>query len=462
MDTAVSQTNHDMIAAGKSGLMIIADNPDALAARILAARSAETTLDLMYYIWRDDRCGRLLGREVVAAADRGVKVRILIDDINPQASDAHYLALDSHPNISLRLFNPSGLRNGSLFRWLELVLRVFAMTRRMHAKAWIADRRVAIVGGRNIGDEYFGAAKTNFRDLDVLMFGRAVDDTSAIFERYWVHPASRPVAELNPGVAAGPPSSAVAREGDVDDLTGGADTLDTFLAARPRLHWCDKAGVIADPPDKVKGKGDRSWLMRNLIPEMMSATERLEIISPYFIPGRRGMAVLSEIVARGAHVMVLTNSLATTDVAAVHGAYANYRKKLLRAGVELYEFQPSGARQKMTVFGSKGASLHTKSFAVDSRVGFIGSMNFDPRSVSLNAEMGVVFHDERLVAELREHFARERDPDVSYRLSLRRNLIHWHRAEGEKIVRTGREPKAGIPRRLLARVVRWLPIESQL
>lgn len=462
MDTAVSQINDDMIAAGKSGLMLVADNADALAVRILAARTAATALDLMYYIWRDDRCGRVLAREVVAAADRGVKVRILIDDINPQASDEQYLALDSHPNISVRLFNPSGLRNGSLFRWLELVLRVFAMTRRMHAKAWIADRRVAIVGGRNIGNEYFGAATTNFRDLDVVMLGKVVGDTDAIFERYWTHSASRPVTELNPGVEAGEPASAGARQGDVDELTGDAQTIDDFIATHPGLSWCDSAKVIADPPDKVKGKGGRSWIMRELMPEIVSARKRLEIVSPYFIPGRKGAATLKGIVARGAQVQVLTNSLATTDVAAVHGAYANYRKRLLRAGVELYEFQPSGPKRKISLFGSKGASLHTKSFTVDDRVGFIGSMNFDPRSVSLNAEMGVIFHDKRLVAQLREHFAAERDPDVSYRLSLRNNLLHWHRAEGEKIVRAGREPKAGIARRLLAYVVRWLPIESQL
>lgn len=446
----------------QSGLLIVDDNADALAVRILAAREAVATLDLMYYMWHDDDCGRLLAREILSAAKRGVQVRVLIDDINPQKSDAHYLALDSHANIDIKLFNPSGLRNGSLFRWIEMMLRVFAMTRRMHAKAWIADNRVAIVGGRNIADEYFGAASTNFRDLDVVMRGKAVADTAAIFERFWNHHASRPVTELNPGIIAGLPESAVAKQGDDGPLTGGAASLDEFVATRGGLAWCDHATVLADPPDKVKGKDGRSWLMRELRPKLVSTRQRLEIVSPYFIPGRKGTALLAGIIRRGGSVVVLTNSLATTDVAAVHGAYANYRKKLLKLGVELYEFQPSSQRRKMSLFGSKGASLHTKSFIIDDRTGFVGSMNFDPRSVALNAEMGVVFEDPGLVRKLREHFAAERDPDVSYRLSIRRNLIHWHRAEGERIIRTGREPGASIPRRLLARIVRWLPVESQL
>lgn len=449
-------------SAGASGLLIVDDNADALAVRILAAREATSSLDLMYYMWHDDDSGRVLAREILDAAERDVKVRVLIDDINPQSSDEHYLALDAHPNIDVKLFNPSGFRNGSLFRWIEMVLRVFAMTRRMHAKAWIADKKVAIVGGRNIANEYFGAASTNFRDLDLVMRGKAVEDANGIFERFWAHRVSRPVRELNPGVAAGLPESAVASPGNGSPPTGGAVSLDEFVATRGGLSWCEHVSVLSDPPDKAKGEGGRSWLMNELMPKMLSASERLEIVSPYFIPGRKGTAFFTRLVKRGASVVVLTNSLATTDVAAVHGAYANYRKKLLRAGVELYEFQPSSRQRKMSLFGSKGASLHTKSFIVDDRIGFIGSMNFDPRSVALNAEMGVVFEDPGLVQKLRNHFSAERDPDVSYRLSIRRNLIHWHRAEGERIVRTGREPKASIPRRLLARVVRWLPVESQL
>jgi putative cardiolipin synthase len=461
MDAPIAQTVEDRLAAGQSGLLLVDDNDDALAVRILAARSAVTTLDLMYYILRSDQSGRLLLKEVVAAADRGVKVRLLIDDINPQSNDEVYLALNSHPSIELRLFNPAGLRNGSLFRWLELVSRAFALTRRMHAKAFIADRRYAIVGGRNIGDEYFGSADTNFRDLDMLMLGKAVDDTVGVFERYWSCDEARPLQLLHPTRRPRSPKPLRRAERDAGEVIGTFSTIADFIAGKGEMLWTNEARVIADPPEKVRGRNWRSWLMRELMPLIQSATTRLEIVSPYFIPGRKGSAVLAGLVARGVSVKVLTNSLASTDVAAVHGAYANYRKRLLRAGVALYEFQPSGKPQKMSVFGSKGASLHTKAFTVDDRIGFIGSLNFDPRSVSLNAEMGVVFEDERLVARLNSHFAAERDPDASYRLTLDGGRIRWNRSDGEEKRRYG-EPKASVWRRLLAFTVRFLPIESQL
>ena len=461
MDTSITRASDDQIAAGKSGLLMVADNSDALAIRVLAARSATATLDLMYYILRNDGSGGLLLKEIVAAADRGVKVRLLIDDINPQSSDETYLALNSHDNIQLRLFNPAGMRNGSIFRWLELVSRAFAMTRRMHAKAFIADRRIAIVGGRNIGDEYFDQAQTNFRDLDMLMLGAAVNDTVAIFERYWGCDDARPLQLLHPKYMRRSVHVLRSAERDAADVIGAFQTIDEFIAARGGLHWADGTRVLADPPEKVRGRGYRSWLMRELMPLIRSAKRRLEIVSPYFIPGRKGTSILSGMARRGVSVSVLTNSLAATDVAAVHGAYANYRKRLLRAGVALYEFHPSSRPKRMSVFGSKGGSLHTKAFVVDERLGFIGSLNFDPRSVSLNAEMGVIFEDSELVAALLAHFEAERDPDVSYRLTLEGSRLRWNRSKGEKKLRYG-EPKASVGRRLLASVVRWLPIESQL
>lgn len=461
MDTTITRANDDQIAAGKSGLLLVADNRDALAVRVLAARTATTTLDLMYYILRDDRSGGLLLKEIVAAADRGVKVRLLIDDINPQLNDETYLSLNSHDNIELRLFNPAGMRNGSIFRWLELISRAFALTRRMHAKAFIADRHIAIVGGRNIGDEYFDQAQTNFRDLDLLMLGRAVDDTVAIFERYWSCDAARPLHLLHPTVRRRSVHALRLAERDAGEVIGSFETIDEFVAAHGGLHWADGTRVLADPPEKVRGRGFRSWLMRELMPLIQSAERRLEIVSPYFIPGRKGSAILADLERRGVSVTVLTNSLAATDVAAVHGAYANYRKRLLRAGVALYEFHPSGRPKRISIFGSKGASLHTKAFTVDERLGFIGSLNFDPRSVSLNAEMGVIFEDPDLVAALLAHFEAERDPDISYRLTLEGNRLRWNRSKGEKKLRYG-EPKASIGRRLLAFIVRWLPIESQL
>lgn len=464
MDPAVARRNREELAPTMSGLMLVSDNGEAFAARALAARSATATLDLMYYLWHDDHTGRLLGREVVQAAERGVRVRILLDDVNPRASDAAYLALNSHPNIEVRLFNPSGMRAGSLLRGIEMLARLFAMTRRMHNKAWIADGKVAIVGGRNIGDAYFDQADTNFRDLDVLLTGPAAGQAADIFERYWRCDLAKPVHTLNPSAR---PRRAdivahVAPRRDLSEAIDGKQSIEEFIAASDDMRWAGTARVIADPPEKAFGRRRRNWLMRELMPVIESSRRRLEIVSPYFIPGRKGLSVLTKLVRRGVAVTVLTNSLAATDVAAVHGAYANYRKRLLKRGVKLFELQPFSGRRNISVFGSKGASLHTKAFAVDDRIGFVGSFNFDPRSVSLNAEMGVMFDDEKLVEQLRGCFAREQSPHASYAVSLRDGRLSWEGIDDGawKVLR--REPEAALSRRMIAALVRFLPIESQL
>ncbi|MGE0503137.1 MAG: phospholipase D family protein [Rhizobiaceae bacterium] len=466
MDTAIHRSAQDKVRAGLSGLGLMADSAEALAARILSARSARQSLDLMYYLWHDDRTGRLLLSEVVKAADRGVRVRLLVDDINPQRSDATYLALDSHPNIDLRLFNPAGMRNGSLLRSFELALRLFALTRRMHNKAWIADGRVAIVGGRNIGDAYFDAADTNFRDLDLLLLGPAVSQSGYVFERFWNSKATRPIAALH-RVGAGDPDRDLRRLRALTDpelcaCLGGRRTIDEMLAASIDLHWTSTARVIADPPEKALGRKRRGWLSKVLLPVIREASTRVDIASPYFIPGRRGSEILASLVRRGVRVSVLTNSLAATDVAAVHGAYANYRERLVAAGVRLYELRPSAGRANMSVFGSKGASLHTKAFTVDDRFGFVGSFNFDPRSVSLNAEMGVLFEDPTLASALTAEFRRERSPHASYRLGLDGTRLTWDCDEEGAPRRYANEPEAGWLRRAIAAVVGWLPVESQL
>ena len=220
--------------------------------------------------------------------------------------------------------------------------------------------------------------------------------------------------------------------------------------------------MISDPPDKVLGRSRRNWLIKELMPAIQECRQNLEIVSPYFIPGRTGVSILSGLVMRGVDVQVVTNSLAATDVAIVHGSYANYRAELLNAGVRLFELQPFGRRSRISVFGSKGASLHTKAFTVDDAAGFVGSFNFDPRSVSLNAEMGVMFEDERLVAELRSLFQQERSLQTSYRVSLQEGSICWEGETDGKVQQYAHEPEASISRRIVSGIVRHLPLESQL
>jgi putative cardiolipin synthase len=459
MDAPLAQALVDKAKTGKSGLLLVDDNTDAFSARLVGARMANRTLDLMYYIWRDDHCGRKLMREVLSAAGRGVKVRILIDDINPQTSDAAYLAVDGHPNVELRLFNPCKQRDRSLLRGIELVQRSLALTRRMHGKAWIVDGEYAIVGGRNIGDEYFDAADLNFRDLDLLMFGPAVQQTTAIFEAYWKCTAARPVKCLHGSRVKG--RGYKSREPEAAKVKPTVHSLAEMLLSRHTV-WSENVRVIADPPEKVFGHRRRNWLTKELMPLLLSAQRELQIASPYFIPGRKGAAVLTDMVRRGIGVTVLTNSLAATDVAAVHGAYANYRRRLLKAGVRLFELKPFEGRTDISVFGSKGASLHTKAVVVDGQRGFIGSFNFDPRSISLNAEMGVLFEDGSLAQSVREVLAREQAPSASFHVVLRGGKMVWEGVEDNQPVRLTSDPDAGVARRLLARLVGWLPIEAQL
>lgn len=450
---------------GQSGLALLSENLDAFAARALAARSAGSSLDLMYYLWHNDLTGRILANEVIKAADRGVRVRLLLDDINTRGSDAAYLSLDSHPNICVRIFNPSRAREGALRRGLEMMLRAFSVTRRMHNKAWIADGALAIVGGRNIGDEYFDAAETNFRDLDVVLLGQVAAETQAIFDAFWNSDAAIPIRAL-----------ARLRKHRLRRLRKSLTKLSESDAADPyldrvrrnvsvggmmenKLHWTSIAAVVSDPPEKAAGARRENWLLSQLTPAISSSERCLELTSPYFIPGAEGSARLQALAHRGVEVAVLTNSLAATDVAAVHGAYAKYRLPLLEGGVRLFELRPYAGSSDISVIGSKGASLHTKAFTVDDRLGFIGSFNFDPRSASLNTEMGVLFEQRELVAEIRKEFRRQTSPGTSYRLVIEQGRLVWQ--DGATTMK-GREPAAGWTRRLLAWTIGLLPIESQL
>ncbi|MCP8895290.1 phospholipase D family protein [Shinella daejeonensis] len=457
--------------AGQSGLMLVASNLQAFAIRAMAARSAERSLDVQYYYWKDDLTGGLLARELIAAADRGVRVRLLLDDINTKGDDSTYLAIDSHPGIEVRLFNPSRSRTNVLQRGVEMALRAFSVTRRMHNKAWITDGRMAVVGGRNIGDAYFDAADTaNFRDMDLLLLGPVVQQAETVFDEYWNSGAVLPITSLSK-----------ARKGDLAKTRAKLEALlssgdaqpylqrlheekgtEAVLSRQQAIHWTADARIVADPAEKARGSGAESWLANTIFPIIAAATRELHIISPYFIPGDQGVATLRNLAGAGADVSVLTNSLAATDVAAVHGAYARYREPLLAGGVDLYELRPRMVGGDISLFGSSGASLHTKAFTVDGKSGFIGSFNFDPRSISLNTEMGVLFGDPALTQEVNAVFADEISPASSYRLSLQDGAIAWQDGEGPEAKMLVREPEAGIWRRIAATVIGWLPIESQL
>ncbi|GGK02924.1 phospholipase D family protein [Luteimonas terricola] len=467
---------------GKTGALTLIDGIDAFAARAMSARQAGRSLDLQYYIWHDDLTGRLLAREAWTAAERGVRVRLLLDDINSGGKDTALLVLDGHPNIEVRLYNPFRNRSG-IARLLEMLQRGFSLNHRMHNKAWIADGRVAIVGGRNVGLEYFSASKSsNFHDLDLLLFGPEVAQASAIFDAFWNSEAVVPLSDLG-GLGMDDIRAVLEAIGD-EARTPAAQrylqrvesspTVRAYLDDALAPHWSGRIRVISDPPVKRPGDDSSGWLVEHVDASLRSAQRAALLVSPYFVPGEDTSAVLTGLAADGAHVGVITNSLAANDVVAVHGGYAKYRKRLLAGGVHLYELRPEAAgdggtdtaadRPRSGPMGSSsGASLHTKAFLVDETRGFIGSYNLDPRSAWLNTEMGVFFDDPGLAADLRAEYLHLAGPAISWKVGLDADGdLAWLDAAGPEPRLLQSEPEASRWRRLQALVFRHLPLESQL
>ncbi|WPB82942.1 phospholipase D family protein [Sediminicoccus rosea] len=466
-----------MAPPATSGVALLPEAAAAFALRVASARAAGRSLDLQYYMWRGDVTGQLLACEVLAAADRGVKVRLLLDDVYALGRERTLAALDAHPLIEVRLFNGTRWRRfGRLGFLLELAFGGRHLNRRMHNKSWIADDRLAVVGGRNLGDAYFGLAgrgSIRFRDLDLALAGPAAHQATRVFQRYWTSPLARParlVAATAERAGGLPALRAVLAGADdrpaADALLAGAEAplraqLDRALTLLPP----DAIQVVADPPEKAK-RGLRArkaaraagGIAAEIADALRAARQEALLISPYFVPGRAGMALLGELRARGVRVSVITNSLAATDVVAVHGGYAKYRRALLAMGATLFELKPEWRDTPPSLLGSRGAALHTKAFAVDGRLGFVGSFNLDPRSAALNTEMGCFVRDAGIAAGIAAEHARLADPAMSWQVMLEGGELVWR--DGPALA--PREPGAGIWRRLLAGLVRRLPVEEQL
>ncbi|PZR13077.1 MAG: phospholipase D family protein [Azospirillum brasilense] len=456
-----------------TGTTLVANGLEAFGLRAASARAATRSLDLQYYAWHDGITGRLLAREILHAADRGVSVRLLLDDscvLDDQSAAPLLCRLGAdHPGIEVRIFNAHRWRFLGKFGFgLELLLSRGQLNHRMHNKSWIADGRLAILGGRNIGDEYFDASGSfNFRDLDIAVAGGASQQALAQFERYWNHRLARR------GQCCDTPESldALRRRLDADARSAEAQPyLERVRASLERdiLHGyasllpTQDVEVAADPPDKATGEEVPGRLVTAIDAALRGTEREALLISPYFVPGEAGAEALTGMLRRGVRVRVITNSLAATDVVAVHGGYSRYRRRLLKEGLEIYELKRSG-REDAGVLGSKGASLHTKAFVLDREQLFVGSFNLDPRSANLNTEMGAFVRNADLAERLRREFRRLSSPQRSYHLGLRRGLMVWidERPDGRRRVQH-KEPDASWRRRLLAQLVRWLPVESQL
>ncbi|EJF82068.1 phospholipase D family protein [Bartonella doshiae] len=463
----------DGLGVDKDGLSLIISNLDAFCVRAIGAAEAGRSLDLMYYIWDDDLTGRLLLSEIVEAADRGVRVRLLLDDINAQSRDPAYIALDRHPHIEVRMFNPGRSRKGGLRRGLEIILRAITVTRRMHNKAFIVDGRIAFVGGRNLADSYFDAdEESHFRDLDLMLIGPSVKKVEIIFDDFWNSSVVLPIHTLVVSKRVSDLSYWKEKLRKFRDSKAAKVYLDyikehvsleCFIQTGKRLFLADKVVVLSDPPEKVLRKKAGNWLMKALSQVIGDAQKTLQITSPYFVPGRAGTQNFSNLVSKGVDVKILTNSLAATDVALVHGGYVPYRKALLKSGVKLYELKPDSNAHGLRLFRSSKASLHAKAFLVDRKTAFIGSLNFDPRSAALNTEMGILFECAPITARLDLLFSEETTGEMSYHLRLGENdRIYWDFIENEKQYSIDYEPESSFWRRAFTKIVSWLPIESQL
>jgi putative cardiolipin synthase len=453
-----------------SGVVALPEGHDAFAARVRLADAAERTHDVPYNNRRDDTTGTQLLDALQRAADRGVRVRLLLDDNNTAGIDDVLAALDTHPNIEVRLFNPFAAR-----RWRALgYLGDFArLNRRMHNKSFTADNQATIIGGRNVGDEYFDAGDAlRFIDLDLLAIGPVVGDVSSDFDRYWASDSAYPIDRLVPRPA--PQRLAAVRAAAVQtEYTPAAQAYVQALATQPFMRallerrlafdWAT-VRMVSDDPAKALGEASADELLWSRLERVMRRPEREAVlISPYFVPGDEGTRFFADLARGGVRVSVLTNSLESTDVAAVHAGYAKRRRALLEAGVRLYETKRSQVQpwpSARRLGGSSSASsLHAKTFALDGERSFVGSFNFDPRSARLNTELGFVI-DCPALAQAIEHAFASGVATRAYEVRLGPSgALQWvEQRDGETIVHD-EEPGTGWWQRLGVKLLSLLPIE---
>ncbi|MFC0135013.1 hypothetical protein CR105_20150 [Massilia eurypsychrophila] len=453
---------------GKSGVYGLLDARTAFTARAVLADAATRSLDVQYYIWSNDISGALLFDALRAAAGRGVRVRLLLDDFGTSGIDAALAQLDAHPNIEVRLFNPFVLRRLRLLGYLTEFGR---LNRRMHNKSFTADGQITIIGGRNVGDKYFDAAgDVLFADLDVLAIGAVVAPVSNDFDRYWNSASAYPLALIVPpnpdasavraeatAVDAGPPAAAL-------QLARRTSTLLPDLVARTLpLEWADTRLVSDDPAKALQREAQGSGVETQLRELVGTPQREFDLVAPYFVPGPGVTDELAALARSGVAVRVLTNALEATDVAAVHAGYAKWRKRLLQAGVRLYEMRRSwpleDRRHRPGPLISSGSSLHAKTFAVDGEHMFIGSLNFDPRSINLNTEMGFLIASPAMTRQLKERLDSGL-AERAYEVRLAPDgALYWIERTKGVVTRHDTEPGTSVWLRLGVRLLSWLPID---
>ncbi|KJZ48535.1 phospholipase D family protein [Pseudomonas fluorescens] len=438
---------------GQSGFRLLSDSAEAFTARAELIRKAQSSLDLQYYIVHDGISTRILVSELLNAADRGVRVRILLDDTTSDGLDRIIATLAAHPKIQIRVFNPLHLgRSTVVTRTMGRLFNLSLQHRRMHNKLWVADNSVAIVGGRNLGDEYFDAEPNrNFTDIDMLSVGPVAEQLGHSFDEYWNSALSKPIEQfLSTKPTAGDLRNTRTRlDESLEETRKQNHALYQQLMAyttHPRLDVWRRELIWAwnqalwDAPSKVLSKGEPEpylQLTTQLAPELNGVSKELIMVSPYIVPTQPGQAYLTGRADAGVSVSLLTNSLEATDVPATHGGYAPYRKALLEHGVQLFELRrqpgdngdsgsgPSPFHSGSSSSRSSDSSLHSKAMIFDRQKAFIGSFNFDPRSVLWNTEVGVLVDNPQLAGRVRELALEGMAPALSYQARLEKGQIVW-------------------------------------
>ena len=464
-----------------TGYLVLFEPLEALATRLSLIDKAEKTLDLQYYIWDNDKVGALALHALIRAADRGVKIRLLIDDNNAKSTEGIFLALAQHPNIEVKLFNPYRFRK---YRALDMILDLKRINRRMHNKSFIADHQAALIGGRNMTNQYYNVSDNyQFSDVDVMLVGTAVKDISHSFDEYWSHEYAYKVQEVVNQSAHHLSYESLKRQLDEHyervtvqnylDLTSNSQAIDSLMSRDIQLDWV-KAEVVKDSPDKIKSKAKKKeHLNFQLIQHLKQPEKNVDLISAYFVPEKKGAKMLTDLAKDGVKVRVLTNSFKANDVAVVHAFYGKYRQNLLEHGVQLYEFLPAlnkndldkntedlAKKAKVSIKGLSRSSLHAKLMALDEKQVFIGSFNFDPRSAYLNTEIGVLLNSPPLARAVHTTMD-ENLSKYAYKLVLDANKkITWQRQTPQGPVIYTKEPRMKWWQRAGIKMLSWLPIEG--
>ena len=459
---------------GKSGFSILRHPRPAFTSRIVFTELAEKSLDVQYYIWEADTTGRILAERLVGAADRGVRVRVLVDDMNLSGRDAAIAAMDAHPNIEIRIFNPFAQRGSRAWGFLTDLNR---LNHRMHNKVMVMDNAVAIVGGRNIGNHYFGVdTEANFRDLDVVAAGPVVREISAAFDTFWNGEWSVPIAAL------------ADRPFTEEDLRETMESMRRQIAEHVYPHPLDQdvaemeselavvfknlvwapGRIIWDDPAAIFEEDKGGNIYRSFFGKLGTLHRELLVESAYFVSRKRGVEVVRQLRDRGVRVRVLTNSLVSNDVLAAHAGYAKRRPALIENGLELYELRPdAGASEKAgrpSIISVKSkAALHTKAMVFDRESVFIGSFNLDPRSADINTEAGLYVESAELAGQVAAYMEEGVKPESSYRVLLDgKGHLEWVTETEGREVRYRKDPESSFWQRFKAGLIKMLPVEGQL